>query len=99
MIESLGSCISHFVEVRATFISIKMIEEFHYSNIIVMGDSKNVIELFKRSTPSSWEFSSMIKEARGILDQVEDLVIVHNYREANVVVDRLANDAMVLLGR
>lgn len=41
----------------------------------------------------------MIEEARRILDLVQNLSIVHNYREANVVANRLANDPMSLMPR
>lgn len=46
-----------------------------------------------------WEKSSMIEEARGILEIMECLSIHHNYKEANVVADRLTNDVMGLKDR
>ena len=76
-----------------------LLKELHCNNVVVNGDLKNMIKLLKGTSSPWWELSSMVEEARGVLDQVMDLAIVHNFREANAMVDRLANDVVVLSGR
>lgn len=97
--EPLGTYTSHFVEVRVALISVKQIKELNYSNIVIIRDSLNVIELLRGSDTLGWEFSSMIEEARRILDLVQNMSIVHNYKEANAMADRLASDVVSLMAR
>lgn len=96
IIETLGIQISHFIKAWASFICIKMIESLYCNNFMRVGDLLNIIELLKGMVALGCEKRSMIKEARGILETMEYLSIHHNYREANIIVDKLANDVVAL---
>jgi len=62
---------------------------------MIVGDSLNVIKLLQGLITHGWEIKSMVKEARGVLETME-CISIHNYKEANLVVDRFMSDAMAL---
>lgn len=97
--ESLGIQTSHFVEAWVAYINLSLLRRLNYNNIILGGDSLNVVNMLQGLIPPRWDIKSMVEDARRILKGIENLFINHNFREANFVANQLADEAVGLLER
>ncbi|GLJ11050.1 hypothetical protein SUGI_0141360 [Cryptomeria japonica] len=78
-------------EAKALLLGIKLAIKFKACNLIIEGDSQNILSsLLKKRTPN-WQVDYIIQEARELIPLLVPYQIVHCYREANKVADILAN--------
>ncbi|XP_062021172.1 uncharacterized protein LOC133737678 [Rosa rugosa] len=61
----------------------------HYSNIVVEGDSKLLIDCIQGSYEVPWRIRLMIQDIKQLAQQFEVIIFRHIYREANFVTDHL----------
>lgn len=73
-----------------------MLGRLNCSNIIIIGDSLNIINMVQGLTPPGWDIKSMIIEARRLLYGIENVIIQHNFLEAKFLSDKIADEAMGL---
>lgn len=60
-------------------------------NLDIEGDSINVTLAIKGYQSPNWKINYIIQEAISIMQKIQNFSILHCYREANKVVDFLAN--------
>lgn len=86
----LGGCTIITAELLAIFQGIKLALDNGYNQIIIESDSKEAVDYLRRGIITSCAFSTLLSDIFRLMSVMEDIKIVHVYREANKVADALA---------
>ncbi|GLJ23795.1 hypothetical protein SUGI_0451490 [Cryptomeria japonica] len=78
-------------EEKVLLLGIKLEIKNKANNIIIKGDSQNIIYVVLKKQTPNWQLDYIIQEERELIHSLVPYQIVHCYREANRLADILAN--------
>ena len=95
----LGENANNVGEIISLVKGLQDVVQHHYHQIIIEGDSQIIIQLISkilhgelpRQISPSWRLSGLLEDLEGLIHPNLILIPVHVKREANKVVDHLAN--------
>lgn len=91
----LGNQKNHYAEVATTCHSLVLAKNQGVSKLWLEGDSLNVINCLLKKYPPSWSIVHFINDSIAILNSFEEIKVFHIFREANRLVDGVANVGVV----
>ncbi|GLJ26941.1 hypothetical protein SUGI_0527440 [Cryptomeria japonica] len=82
---------NNIVEAKALLLGIKLAIKVNACNLIIEGDSYNILSALLKKRIPNWQVDYIIQEARELIPSLAPYQIVHCYRKANKVADILSN--------
>ncbi|GLJ44796.1 hypothetical protein SUGI_0942220 [Cryptomeria japonica] len=82
---------NNLAEARALLFGVILTIKNKVKNLIIEGDSQITITALIKSQTPNWQLYYIIQEVRELLSCLDSYQIMHCYREANNMVDILAN--------
>ncbi|KAH9302027.1 hypothetical protein KI387_013610, partial [Taxus chinensis] len=87
----MGIQTNHFAEALSVLWGLRVARAQNIQNLIVEGDSLNIINLLNQSSSPSWNIKDFISESISISHTFNSIRIIHTYREGNKLADAMAN--------
>lgn len=87
----MGIQTNHFAEALSALWGLRIVQTHNIQNLILEGDSLNIINHLNQCSPPSWNIKDFILESISIFQTFNNIQIKHTYREGNKVVDAMAN--------
>lgn len=87
----LGKQTNNVAEAIGAYHSLKLAKKNNFKLVWVKGDAKNIINYLKGKSTLAWNVDIWMKKAKDIIKTFDRCIIVHVYRQANVVANFLAN--------
>jgi ribonuclease HI len=91
----IGRATNNVAEYRALITGLQKAKELGARRILVRGDSELIIRQMRGEyRVRSPDMRPLYEQAKVLFDEFDDARIEHNYREKNILADKLANLAM-----
>lgn len=88
---NLGVESSSFDEVATTFHDIQIAKQARLSNLIIEGDSRNMILMLKRMDSPCWTLQDLVSLACNLMITLGNCITIHMFQYGSKVANALAN--------
>lgn len=88
----LGHTTNNLAELEAVKEGLTLCNRINIRKLIIEGDSQIILNALRKRTTPNWRINSSLEEAIKKIDNIEEVIIQHIYREGNTEADKLANE-------
>lgn len=88
----LGHTTNNLAELEAVKEGLTLCNRIKIRKLIIEGDSQIILNALRKRTTPNWRINSSLEEAIKKIDNIEEVIIQHIYREGNTEADKLANE-------